>query len=210
MPKKPKSIYPDELAKMLLKHCPTPGLVNRVWPRLQLLLRRAYSDTYPLAPAGILDPERVRKALAEGFRTKVDAVRFLSLSADEPLKDLNMDDMINHVQRSLTVNHHEAFRALAAHDKDGRFHDEYFTELGYPLIGSVFTEHMESFTVGDTPTHMMILSSPTFILFFFLGYLFAGDEATVDAMLPLMEMLPILIPVGEEVSDLGTWIVLVR
>lgn len=210
MPKKPKSIYPDELVKMLLKHCPTPGLVNRAWPRLQLLLRRAYSDVYPLAPAGILDPERVRQALADGFRTKVDAVQFVSLSADEPLKDLNTDDMINHVARSLTTNHHDAFRALARHDPDGRFHDEYFLELGYPLINSFFTEHMDAFTAGDTPTHMMIMSVPTFTLFFFLGHLFAGDEAAVDAMLPLMEMLPILIPVGEEMTDLGTWIVLVK
>lgn len=207
----PSSVYPDELAKTLLEHCPKPGLVERVWPRLLPLMRRAYMDTYPLKEASALDPERVRKALADGFGTKVDQVRFISLSDKQPLQGIEAQEMINHPPRSLTTNRHEAFRALVRYDKDERFHDEYFKELGDPMTESFFNGHWSSFADGaDLSTAMMVMQTPTFYLFFLLGYLFAGEEADVDAMLPLAELLPDMIPVGERFEELGTWIVLVK
>lgn len=207
----PSSVYPDTLAKMLLTHCPKAGLVDRVWPRLLPLMRRAYTDTYSLKAASELDPEQVRKALAEGFRTKVDKVRFVSMASKGVLRDLDLEEMINHVPRSLTTNRQDAFRALGEYDKEGRFHDEYFKELGHPLSEAVISGNMQAFAVGgDLPTMVVVSTTPTYTLFFLLGHLFAGEEADVDAMLPLVQLLPHAMQDGERIEELGTWIVLVK
>jgi hypothetical protein len=207
----PSSVYPDELAKILLKQCPKAGLIERVWPRLQTLIKRAYGDVYPLKHASALDPEQVRKAIADGLQTKVDKVRFVSLSSKDALQGLDIEEMINHVPRSLTTNRQDAFRALAEFDKDSRFYDGYFKELGHPLTEAVIMGNMRAFSGGgDLSTMMIVSTTPGRALFFLLGHLFAGEEADVDAMLPFIELLPHAIPVGEQIEDLGTWVVLVR
>ncbi len=206
-----QSAYPNELAKMLLDHCPVPGLVNRIWPKLQTFITRAVSDTYPLAPEGIFDPERVRAAVEGGLGTAVGSVRFVSMSDDGPFADLETGDMITYVLRSLGANRTEAFNAIALHPEGRRFREAFFTELGNPIISAFFSEHQAAFAApGDMETYKIILAGPTFILLFFLGYLFAGNEEGVDAMLPLVELLPYAVPFAEPFAELGTWIVFVK
>jgi hypothetical protein len=206
----PASIYPDELAKLFLAHAKDKALVERIWPRLQPLMRRAYMDRYPLMSARLLDPARVAKAIEAGFRTKVDAIRFISLSDKQPLAGLEADEMATHVDRALMTNRDHALDALRNHEKGVVFLKEYFHELGQPLMESLLMGHMKAFTAGDMAVHSIVMTAPAFCLFFLLGHLFAGEEKEVEDMMPLIELLPFAIPLGEPFDELGTWIVLVK
>jgi hypothetical protein len=210
----PTSAYPDELAKLLLANAPDKGLVERTWPRLLPLMRRAYGDEYPLAPGRIFDPARVAGIISTALCTRVDAVRFVSMSGKRPLEAIDADDLVTHLHLALDVNRKDAIAGVISSKIGRRFVREYFDELGGPLSEAVFTGNMLSFTSGDMRVHGIIMTGPMYLLFFTLAYVIAGDAKGVEEMLPLAELMTQAIPVGEpfgaSLDAPATWIVLVK
>jgi|GEM_PF-7037700 len=186
-------------------------LAQRSLQLLEPLVTYGENGSYPLKPSASLDTSAVARAIARAGRTVANQVRVIpsrSGFAEEESHLRAEQAYVMHLPLIFWKNRKEELDRSLPEDLRKELDDLVSSCLVDRLLYALQQSHDSFIGQLDLPLMAAVWTTPLIAAYYLLAYAAIGDRRSFGELVPLMEILPRAIPIGEPWKELETWLVL--